>query len=76
MTRGIGWGQEQEGSGGGIRNRGRERERGQGEIAEIRELWGDVCGNWCNGNVLESMMVTLMRTSSNGGYKVLTSHLL
>ena len=51
-------------------------ERILGEISGIeRHLEGDV-KTLCSGNSLESLRMTLVKSSGNGGYRVQTGHLL
>ena len=44
---------------------------------ELRDILGEVSvETWFTGSFLESMMVILVRTPSNGEYGFLTGHLL
>ena len=52
-----------------------EGECGERQLDTIGHLKGGV-ETYCCGNFLDSMKVILMRTHSNGGFRVSTCHLL
>lgn len=39
-----------------------------GELTGIKRHLGNVVETWCNANSMESMRMTLTKTSSNGGH--------